>query len=65
TRGMPVHVNLIPLNRVEESPYLPSRRTGAFQKRLEARGVTATVRRSLGGNIDAACGQLRRRAMEG
>lgn len=63
TRGMPVHVNLIPLNRVEESAFQPSRRIGAFQKRLEARGVTATIRRSLGGNIDAACGQLRRRAI--
>ena len=35
-----------------------------FQKRLEANGVTATVRRSLGGDIDASCGQLRRKAME-
>ena len=63
-RGMPGHVNLIPLNDVAESPWKPSRRTAAFQKRLESRGVTATVRRSLGGDIDAACGQLRRRAME-
>ena len=63
-RGMPGHVNLIPLNEVAESPYRPSRRLGAFQKRLESHGVTATVRRSLGGDIDASCGQLRRRAME-
>lgn len=63
-RGMPAHVNLIPLNAVAESPWRPSRRMEAFRRRLEARGVTVTVRRSLGGRIDAACGQLRRRAME-
>ena len=63
-RGMPGHVNLIPLNDVVESPYKPSRRIGAFQKRLESHGITATVRRSLGGDIDASCGQLRRKAME-
>ena len=62
-RGMPGHVNLIPLNEVEESPFRPSRRIAAFQKRLESQGVTATVRRSLGGDIDASCGQLRRKAM--
>ena len=53
-RGMPGHVNLIPLNDVTESPFRPSRRTAAFQKRLESHGLTATVRRSLGGDIDAA-----------
>ena len=63
-RGMPGHVNLIPLNEVTESPFRPSRRMAAFQKQLEAQGITATVRRSLGGDIDASCGQLRRRAME-
>ena len=62
-RGMPGHVNLIPLNEVAESPFKPSRRLAAFQKRLEDQGVTATVRRSLGGDIDASCGQLRRKAM--
>ena len=62
--GMPGHVNLIPLNDVVESPFKPSRRMAAFQKRLESHGVTATVRRSLGGDIDASCGQLRRKAME-
>ena len=64
-RGMPGHVNLIPLNDVVESPYKPSKRVAAFQKRLESHGITATVRRSLGGDIDASCGQLRRKAMEG
>ena len=63
-RGMPAHVNLIPLNDVRESPWKPSRRLAAFQKRLESHGLTATVRRSLGGDIDAACGQLRKRAAE-
>ena len=63
-RGMPAHVNLIPLNDVRESPLKPSRRIAAFQKRLESQGVTATVRRSLGGDIGAACDQLRKRAAE-
>ena len=63
-RGMPGHVNLIPLNDVVESPFKPSKRIAAFQKRLESHGITATVRRSLGGDIDASCGQLRRKAME-
>lgn len=63
-KGMPGHVNLIPLNDVVESPFKPSKRIGDFQKRLESHGVTATVRRSLGGDIDASCGQLRRKAME-
>jgi 23S rRNA (adenine2503-C2)-methyltransferase len=63
-KGTPGHVNLIPLNDVEESPLKPSRRVSAFQKRLESQGVTATVRRRLGGDIDASCGQLRRKAMK-
>ena len=60
-KGTPGHVNLIPLNHVEESPLKPSRRVAAFQKRLESHGVTVTVRRRLGSDIDAACGQLRRK----
>ncbi len=62
-KGLPAHVNLIPLNRVEESPLKPSSRAAvaAFQKILEDGGVTATVRRTLGGDIDASCGQLRRK----
>ena len=63
-KGTPGHVNLIPLNHVEESPLKPSRRVAAFQKRLESHGVTVTVRRRLGGDIDASCGQLRRKAMK-
>ena len=62
-KGLPAHFNLIPLNRVEESPLKPSTRAAvaAFQKTLEEGGVTATVRRTLGGDIDASCGQLRRK----
>ena len=63
-RGMPGHVNLIPLNDVVESEFKPSKRVSAFQKRLESHGLTATVRRSLGGDIDASCGQLRRKEMK-
>ncbi len=62
--GTGSHVNLIPLNEVAESPFKPSRRVREFQKRLEKRGITATVRRKLGGDIDASCGQLRRKRME-
>ena len=63
-KGTGSHVNLIPLNEVAESPFKPSRRVREFQKRLEKQGVTATVRRKLGGDIDASCGQLRRKRME-
>lgn len=61
-KGLPSHVNLIPLNNVEESPLHPSTRAAvaAFQSILEKNGITATVRRTLGGDIDASCGQLRR-----
>jgi len=62
-KGLPAHMNLIPLNHVEESPLKPSTRQAVarFQKILEDNGIPATVRRTLGGDIDASCGQLRRR----
>ena len=62
-KGLPAHFNLIPLNHVEESPLKPSSRNAVarFQKTLEDGGVPATVRRTLGGDIDASCGQLRRK----
>ena len=62
-KGLPAHFNLIPLNHVEESPLKPSSKAAvaAFQKILEDGGITATVRRTLGGDIDASCGQLRRK----
>ena len=66
-KGLPAHVNMIPLNHVEESPLKPSSRKAVarFQKILEDGGVTATVRRTLGGDIDASCGQLRRKYTKG
>ncbi len=62
-KGLPAHMNLIPLNHVEESPLKPSTKAAValFQKILEDGGVSATVRRTLGGDIDASCGQLRRK----
>ena len=59
--GMLCHVNLIPLNPVAETGLQRTDKASvyAFQKRLEVRGIPATVRRGLGGDIDAACGQLR------
>ena len=66
-KGLPAHFNLIPLNQVEESPLKPSSRAAVatFQKTLEDGGITATVRRTLGGDIDASCGQLRRKYTTG
>ena len=62
-KGLPAHFNLIPLNHVEESPLKPSSKNAVarFQKTLEDAGITATVRRTLGSDIDASCGQLRRK----
>ena len=62
-KGLPAHINMIPLNHVEESPLKPSSKAAVarFQKILEDGGITATVRRTLGGDIDASCGQLRRK----
>lgn len=63
-KGSGAHVNLIALNHVEESPLKPSMRVGAFQKQLQRQGISVTLRRKLGGDIDASCGQLRRNAMK-
>ena len=62
-KGLPAHMNLIPLNHVEESPLKPSTRQAVqqFQDLLEQGGIPATVRRTLGSDIDASCGQLRRK----
>ena len=59
--GMPLHVNLIPVNSVEDRGFLPSEKSGieAFVRTLEGRHIVATVRRTLGSDIDASCGQLR------
>lgn len=60
-KGILCHVNLIPLNRVEESKYkgTPKRGVEAFRRILEKEGITVTIRRELGEDINAACGQLR------
>lgn len=62
-RGVCAHVNLIPLNHVEERQFRPSTsgHMKAFIKILEDEGVNVTVRRKLGGDVDASCGQLRRK----
>ena len=62
-KGLLCHVNLIPLNPVAESPYQPAtpENAAAFQQILAARGIPATVRLRRGLDIDAGCGQLRRR----
>lgn len=67
TGGVMCHVNLIPLNPVAESPYQPSTPEDAtmFQRILERNGVPATVRMRRGIDIDAGCGQLRRRMANG
>lgn len=61
-RGMGAHVNLIPINPVDGSPYsaTDARNVQRFRQMLEDLGVNATVRRRLGTDISAACGQLRR-----
>ena len=64
--GMGAHVNLIPVNPVAETGYRRGKRAGieAFQAQLERLGVNATIRRELGTDIAAACGQLRRQDTE-
>lgn len=58
--GKNCHVNLIPINEIKEREFKKSRYVERFQKRLCAAGINATVRRTLGADINAACGQLRR-----
>ena len=69
-RAMQCHVNLIPLNSVKDgAPHnlLSTNRAGvaAFLNQLTSHHISATVRREMGGDIEGACGQLRRRALEG
>lgn len=61
-QGMGAHVNLIPINPVDGSPYSATDTDNVkrFQADLEKLGVNATIRRRLGSDISAACGQLRR-----
>lgn len=64
-RGINCHVNLIPVNKVKERSYKTARAgVEEFAKRLGKRGINATVRRTLGSDIEAACGQLRRDAAD-
>ncbi len=62
-KSLAAHVNLIPLNHVEERQFRPSTQghMKAFIKILEDEGVNVTVRRRLGSDVDASCGQLRRK----
>lgn len=56
----PCHVNLIPINEIKEGTYKKSNYVKGFQEMLLNAGINATVRRTLGADINAACGQLRR-----
>ncbi len=66
TETMPIHVNLIPVNEVTESGFKSSDKGAVkrFASVLEAHGIRATVRRTLGSDINASCGQLRREDAE-
>lgn len=65
-RGVNCHVNLIPLNPVPERNLMGTTRARAaqFAKWLEEKGISATVRREMGADIEGACGQLRRHVLE-
>ena len=60
--GMLCHINLIPVNKIEERNFVSGSKNAirAFCERLEKNGITATVRRELGSDINASCGQLRK-----
>lgn len=62
-KGMLCHVNLIPINKIENGKYIKSTNENIIQFRdyLNSKGIVATIRRELGSDIDAACGQLRRK----
>ena len=63
---MPIHVNLIPVNEVTESGFQSSGKDAVrrFAAELEKKGIRVTVRRTLGSDINASCGQLRREEAE-
>lgn len=65
-KGMLCHVNLIPVNAVRENDYRKSEQKSImrFKETLERAGISTTVRREMGSDINAACGQLRRSYME-
>lgn len=66
-QGVMSHVNLIPVNPIENGEYYPPSKNNlyAFQSRLIKLGLNATIRRTLGGDISASCGQLRHQAQKG
>lgn len=65
-RGMICHVNLIPINKIENGSYVKSSNENIikFRDYLNDHGIVATIRRELGSDIDAACGQLRRKDLK-
>ena len=65
-RGMICHVNLIPINKIENGAYTKSSNENIikFRDYLNDHGIVATIRRELGSDIDAACGQLRRQNLQ-
>lgn len=65
-RGMIAHVNLIPVNEIKERSYKKSKENNIerFMNTLNSAGIVATVRRELGSDIDAACGQLRQKYLD-
>lgn len=66
-KGMICHVNLIPINKIENGKFDKSSNENIikFRDYLNDHGIVATIRRELGSDIDAACGQLRRKNLEG
>ncbi len=62
-KGMLCHVNLIPINKIENGQFTKSTNENIikFRDYLNSKGIVATIRRELGSDIDAACGQLRRK----
>ncbi|MDR0978722.1 MAG: 23S rRNA (adenine(2503)-C(2))-methyltransferase RlmN [Lachnospiraceae bacterium] len=66
-KGMLCHVNLIPINKIDNGNYVKSSNENIlkFRDYLNENGVVATVRRELGADIDAACGQLRKKVLRG
>ena len=65
-KGMLCHVNLIPINKIENGAYTKSSNENImkFRDYLNDHGIVATIRRELGSDIDAACGQLRRKNLK-
>ena len=65
-KGMICHVNLIPINKIENGAYVKSSNENIikFRDYLNDNGIVATIRRELGSDIDAACGQLRRKNLK-